>query len=803
MILITFATQTVALKRILLVLLTLLCCKYSYAQQQIRGTVADAETSQPLPFATIKHEGSSEGIITDINGRFSFTPNRDIKRITVSYIGYKPAIVAINQRDTIFLEPLSTTFNEVIIRPPYDKIKRIVNRAIDSKSQHNPDQYDWYSCHIYYKMKVDMLPAQVTDSQEANLKRFSDASHLILSETYSKRYYKRPQKTQDIVLASRFSGLKKSLFTSLVTDVLPFHVYGSYITLNEVDYLHPIAPGWQSRYEFDIVDELTSGNDTIYILKYKQKKGKSFNALRGTVYINTNGYAISHMIAYNADTASRQLKMEQIYQHTGGKWFPKELNYELWFKKFPDPNVGMTMNGHSIIDSVSFIEDKSFKFDKAHSLKLDKRIDERTADEWETMRFDSLNEKEKNTYKVIDSIAKENNLEGLINVTAKAATGRIPVGPVDIELKRLLAYNTYEGTRLGLGLYTNEKVSKYYSVGGWFGYGFKDKVMKYGGSARVFPTGVREHWIEAAYQKTYQNTGNINIHPELDRNGLRNWLLARVDEIHELSGTLHGRLGYWETELQTRRQLLTPRYDYVFNGENNNGVSYTHREAAINLRYAYAEKRTPLFDTYLPLESKYPILYLRLSGGNITSGLYNTNYTKALASATFRVRINRLGHEHFRVYAGIVQTMDNKSLPRSFLMAGNGFRIDSRIQLDAWGGFLTLLPFTYFSDKFVSLHYKHDFDRSFYEHKYSKPYLSLAHNMLYGSLNKENLLANTGITSPTNGYHESGIMLNQLLRFEYLNIAYINLNAGVYYHWAPTFDFGKHGRFVVGVSANL
>lgn len=781
----------------------LLFCLYAAAQQQIKGTVADTETGQPLPFATIKHEGSTEGIITDINGKFSFTPNKEVKRITVSYIGYKSTTVIVNKSDTIFLDPLSTTFNEIVIRPPYDKIKRIVNTAIQNKSRHNPDQYDWYSCHIYYKMKVDLLPQEIKDSSQAQLKRFSDQSHLILTESYSKRYYKKPQKTQDIVLASRFSGLKKSLFTSLVTDVLPFHVYGSYITLNEIDYLHPIAPGWQSRYDFDIVDELTSGSDTVYILKYKPKKGAAFNALKGTVYINTNGYAISHIIAYNPDTSSRQLKMEQIYQFTGGKWFPKELNYELWFKKFPDPATGMTMNGHSIIDSVSFIEDKNFKFDKAHSIKLDKKLDDRSTSEWQTMRFDSLSEKEKNTYVIIDSIAEKNNLEAIINTAGKAATGRVPIGPVDIELRRFLAYNTFEGARLGLGLTTNEKVSKYFSVGGWFGYGFKDKVWKYGSSARIYPTGMREHWIEGNYQKTYQNTGNINIHPELDKNGLKNWLLARVDEIREYSGTLHGRFGYWETELQARTQELRPRYDYFFNTENSRNKRYDLKEGTINLRYAYAEKRTPLFDMYLPLETKYPILYLRLSAGNITSGSYTADYGKALASITYRIRINRWGHENLRVDAGMVRTVDNKPLPRSFLLAGNGFRIDGKVQLYAMGGLLTLLPYTYFSDKFVSLLYRHDFDRSFYENKYSKPYLSLAHNVLWGSLNTENKFANNGIETPDNAYQESGIMLNQLLRIEYLNIAYINLNAGVYYHWAPAFDLGKNGRFVVGLSANL
>ena len=77
----------------------------------------------------------------------------------------------------------------------------------------------------------------------------------------------------------------------------------------------------------------------------------------------------------------------------------------------------------------------------------------------------------------------------------------------------------------------------------------RDRVWKYGASARIFPTGKKEHWIEFAYQNNYRNTGNVNIHPEIDRRGLQNWLLVQVDKIEEYKATAHGRFGYWELDL--------------------------------------------------------------------------------------------------------------------------------------------------------------------------------------------------------------------------------------------------------------
>jgi hypothetical protein len=114
---------------------------------------------------------------------------------------------------------------------------------------------------------------------------------------------------------------------------------------------------------------------------------------------------------------------------------------------------------------------------------------------------------------------------------------------------------------------------------------------------------------------------------------------------------------------------------------------------------------------------------------------------------------------------------------------------------------MTMLPFTYFSDKFGSVLYRHDFDRYFYKHKYSKPSLSIAHNMLYGSLSARSALADGNINTPVNGYHESGIIINNIVRLNYLNIAHFNINVGGFYHWANApFNWKNNGRFVIGTS---
>ncbi len=798
------------------------------AQQTITGVIADSLTRQPLSFATVKAGGQGKGVITGLNGRFDLAIPEGATSLQVSYVGYQSAVFSLaEQRDTLFLLPASGILGEVVIRADAEKIRSILQKTIRNKPDHNPELYDRYNCNIYYKMKVDLVPNRDTaakarqivatsskknkngkqDSLPApdtsNL-RFLQNNHVILSESYSRRSYKRPQQLQENVIASRFSGLKKTYFTNLVTDVLPFHVYGDYITLNGRDYNHPVAKGWQQRYKFRLLDEVMTGDDTTYILSFEPKRNAVFPSLEGTVYINSNGYAISHLIAATTDSASeRVIRIEQIYQLVEQRWFPRELNYQVDLLRYPSPQMGLSMNGHSVIDSVSFDAAHALRQRKAYTVRLGDSVDLHTEQQWQHLRPDGLTVKEENTYHFVDSLTAEMKLEKIIYSAGKLSLGRLALGPVDFDVNRLLAVNNFEGTRLGLGVYTNDKISKYFSVGGWFGYGTKDKQWKYGGSARVFPAGDKDHWLEFAYQQNYQSSGLVQLHRELDRTGFRNWILSRVDWLKEYSATGHTQLGYWQAEAQVLQRYLRPRYEQsVFEVDGKNPVDYRVREAGVGFRYAYGEKRVPLFEYYLPVSTRYPVLYLRGASGTVHNGDYRANYLRTLAAVRFSKHINRWGFDHFRLEAGMIRTADNKPLPRSLLLAGNGFR-NSGTNYYAYGGFVTMKPYDFYSDRYVSFMYRHDWDKRLWQLKFSQPYISLAHNLMYGGLKASHREANAGIDSPVKGYHESGILINQLYQRNVFGLAYFYVNAGLFYHWAPQPDWKKNSVWVVGFSTGF
>ena len=141
-----------------------------YISTKIAGQVFNAKTKEQVPFATIKFDGGSHGTVAGLDGRFEIPGGRDdASWIEVSCLGYiTKKVYTVDGNMDIYIEPDSNMLHEVVIKPPYEKMRRILNNAIANKPINNPDKYDWYRCHVYYKMIAD---ASLPDSPCTDLRQ--------------------------------------------------------------------------------------------------------------------------------------------------------------------------------------------------------------------------------------------------------------------------------------------------------------------------------------------------------------------------------------------------------------------------------------------------------------------------------------------------------------------------------------------------------------------------------------------------------------------------------------------------------
>lgn len=83
------------------------------AQTQVRGTVVD-ETGQPVIGATIQIKGTSQGTVTDVDGRFNLSAPAN-GTLVISYVGYATQEVPVSSNVRVVLKGDTEVLDEVVV----------------------------------------------------------------------------------------------------------------------------------------------------------------------------------------------------------------------------------------------------------------------------------------------------------------------------------------------------------------------------------------------------------------------------------------------------------------------------------------------------------------------------------------------------------------------------------------------------------------------------------------------------------------------------------------------------------------
>lgn len=101
-----------------LFMLVFMFCLQTYGQTlNIKGSVTEAGSGEPLIGATVAVKGSQQGTVTDIDGNFVLNNVNSNATLTVSYVGYIAADVKVNGRSDIKIELKADNqvLNEVVV----------------------------------------------------------------------------------------------------------------------------------------------------------------------------------------------------------------------------------------------------------------------------------------------------------------------------------------------------------------------------------------------------------------------------------------------------------------------------------------------------------------------------------------------------------------------------------------------------------------------------------------------------------------------------------------------------------------
>jgi hypothetical protein len=774
----------------------------------ISGNVCDSITRKPLAFVSILINNSNQGGCTDIDGVFLVKCSENPLYLRLSYVGYKPAEIILNGKTkalNIFLAPANNELSGITILPGDNPAHRIIRQVIENRKLNDPEQMHSFKYHCYNKITAEWYPNEnyyaarakwendstKADSTLIKLAASADTQNIMILESYTDRIFQAPAKSKETVLGTKVSGFKDPNFSTIATDVQPFSFYSDEIKMNlgtVTDYLNPVGKGGIGHYGYLIEDTLYDGVDSIYIISFHPLNGKTFNALKGIIYINTNGYAIQNVIAEPAEEGLWKIKIQQQYRYIDGKhWFPEQLNYDWILPHYPSQKMGVMLKGRSYINDIQLnpeINPRDFGPDK---ILLADSAGKRGEAFWSASRNDTLTLIEKNTYTVVDEMGRKAHFDYYNRAIPAIIDGFLPIGPIDISYDKLYSYNSYEGSHLGLGLRTGEKIAKWFHLGGYFGYGFKDKAWKYGGDIlfRLW----RKHDLElyGSYSYDLEEPGVQSFYKY--RNAA--YWFGMIGQNFELNKELEAgfrfrTFKFLEGEVAMTRSEIDPCYTYIYHASDGfTDTSFVMTEARIGLRYSVRDEVADAFGRRVSMGSRYPVFYATYTYGfpDLLGGEYEYSKLEIAASKEFHIR--NFGKMSLLAEAGTI--WGDVPYPKLFRgKASYGGDISFLIQ----NSFQTMRVDEFASDRYINFFFRHNFGTLLFKAGKFKPEFTIANNLSLGTLSHPELHDGLSLKAPSKGFYEAGLIIDNLIRLKILNIAYVGLGIGTYYRYGP-YSFDK------------
>jgi len=768
--------------------------------QNITGKIIDSATKQGLPFVNIKYGNSNLGTTTNIDGEFTISSSYLIDQLEISYLGYYPQIIhlknnILKKEILIKLDPKTYDLEEVVILPGKNPAEQIIKKVVENRDINNPEKMQSFSCKTYNKMifTIGRDSAQNAGGEaykKNKLEKNLESHHLLLIETVNEKQFIQPQKYNEKIIASKVSGFNDPIFSLIASQVQEFSFYNEYFELLDKFYVNPINKGSFKRYLFILEDTVyNEKNDTTFIISFRPKKDKSFDGLKGFLHINTNKYAIQSVVAEPLEEEQgMRVGIQQNYDFVENKqWFPKELITKIVFIDAISAKEGddydLFAKGRSYVSDICLNPELNKKDFNQIELKVTEDANQKTEEYWQNQRAKELSEVEKETYRIIDSISKAEKLDKKMAGFEAFMSGNIPVKCFNLPLEKIFDYNNHEGYRLGLGLMTNDKISRYFSVGGYFGYGFKDKAWKYGGDLILNLHKDSESQLHFSYMNDVVEKARYRFLERADFSSsevYRRYMLERMDLLEKFEVSFNFlSLKYLKTKIFFHQAYITDTDNYFYGPTAVTAINeFIFNEIGVQLRCAYNEKFIQTLKSKYTLGTNYPIIFANIiKGTNWIDGEYE--YTKYEAKITKTFKTKYLGKTKFAVVGGLAQG----DVPISKLYNGHGSY--QAFSFEAENSFGTMRLGEFYSDRFLSIFFKHDFGNILLKTNKFKPKFAVVNNFGIGELSSNSYHHSTEpIQSIEKGYYECGLLINNIL-----NQSFLGYGFGLFYRYGPyTFD---------------
>jgi hypothetical protein len=204
---------------------------------------------------------------------------------------------------------------------------------------------------------------------------------------------------------------------------------------------------------------------------------------------------------------------------------------------------------------------------------------------------------------------------------------------------------------------------------------------------------------------------------------------------------------------------------------------YQADEFQINLTYAYGLDIATFGNQQVINYRGNPIIDFTYKRGLSLFDKNSFQYNKFETTLDYTAYNGRFGQSNIRLAAGYI---DN-SLPYGLLFTGEGSN-DKDLPLVINNSFQTKSPYEFLSDRYVNLFYSHNFGSLLFYTKKFKPQFMVIQNSGWGNLNNPSIHG-IDFKIKENIYLESGFIINNIVKLNYLNMFYFGFGIGGFYRY--------------------
>lgn len=724
-------------------LIAMAACWTMVAIAQFSAKVIDAQTGEPVSFATAQYIDSlSVNAVADVEGRFSVPILDGISRLMVRCVGYKPQTVTVNytllhQQATIKLFSESLMVGEVVVKSRRERYRRkdnpaveLMRRVIATNQQLRMDQNESYNMQRYSKHVVAFNEVSPKTFKSGFLRHFDFLKEhaepcpetgklilpIIVNEKIENDNYDGNSRRHILSTVAEKSDGFNTLFA--VSDFITSYIKDIFTDVDisrdktcrllQHQFISPLsATEAIAFYHYFIVDTIEIGGINCINIAFTPSNVQDFG-FSGNLYVTAEAKPIIKRAVLNIPSLS-------------GVNFVENLIVTQDFSLLPSGQNMLTTD--NMVVELRYT-DNLVKF-HASRLTINQMVDSTSQQiissndiEWDDIRPIPLSQTEATIGHLLTETHKLSGYDLAMIVFKALVENSIETTPTPnkfdiIPVNTILSSNYVDGMRIRLGGQTTANLNSKLFWRGYAAYGMKDQKWKYK-SELEYSFNTKKYMAHEFPRRSivatcmYDDMSPVDQFSSTDKDNMYTSVKAAKVEHMNYVNSQALKLNYetrthflMSAAVEHSRTTPAGKMTYVSTSPVDIGNSRKHIDQTsftAYLRFAPNELFGCSKQRRLPINGDATVLTLEHSFSS--KGLFATDYTSNITQASIYKRFwmpAALGHFDLFIKGGV--QWNKVPFPYLFIPASN---LSYVIQFDNWS-FCMLENMEFLNDRYISL----------------------------------------------------------------------------------------------------